>query len=423
MPSGTTKTSKKKGGAAAAAAAAAAAGSIPVVTVQEIRTTEMAGATVEAATVIIKTKEEVACVTTESSTGAPVSTAAAAAPKRKSSAAKKPVKVVAVVTPDGIEGSFTPEPRRPLIAHLQIRPNDVVFQEQMFRYDPNPPTVVDPQPYNAADANFFTEGQEEISGGEEELGGAVAKDISLKEEVAAVNNSLPEDDSSKGASGTASAATVAPAAAKAMACFTKADLMVQFRDSAESKRLPDSTSVACFWCAHNFDWRPCVIPEREVNAVYNVYGNFCSPNCAVAFLLAEGVDPHVRWERVALLHRIYDREGRGRIFPAPARESLQLFGGPMSIDTFRMTSTGGKVRVDLHMPPMVSILGSIDTKPIDFFDTNTKLTGGSGGPSFPQRSVEEGLRLKRSKPLKDRESTLDSVMNIKIKGGKRIGDD
>jgi hypothetical protein len=29
--------------------------------------------------------------------------------------------------------------------------------------------------------------------------------------------------------------------------------------------------------------------------------------------------------------------------------------------------------------------------------------------------AEENLRLKRSKPLKDKESTLDSVMNIQIR--------
>jgi hypothetical protein len=68
------------------------------------------------------------------------------------------------------------------------------------------------------------------------------------------------------------------------------------------------------------------------------------------------------------------------------------------------------------MPPMVSILGSIDTKPIDFFDTNMKQ--GAVAAALPQRSVEEGLRLKRNKPLKERESTLDTVMNIKV-GGKR----
>ena len=86
----------------------------------------------------------------------------------------------------------------------------------------------------------------------------------------------------------------------------------------------------------------------------------------------------------------------------------------MSIDVFRATMREKKVRVDLHMPPMVSILGSIDTKPIDFFETNQK----NGLPALPQRPVEEGLRLKRSKPLKERESTLDTVMNIKIGAGR-----
>jgi len=34
-------------------------------------------------------------------------------------------------------------------------------------------------------------------------------------------------------------------------------------------------------------------------------------------------------------------------------------------------------------------------------------------------SAEEGLCLKRIKPLKDRDSTLDTVMNIQIGGRKR----
>ena len=120
---------------------------------------------------------------------------------------------------------------------------------------------------------------------------------------------------------------------------------------------------------------------------------------------------------MALLHRIYDAMGTGRIFPAPPRESLKLFGGPMTIESYRATMRDKNVRVDLHMPPMVSILGSIDTKPIDFFDTNLKQGGAL--PVVQQRSVEEGLRLKRGKPLKDKESTLDTVMNIKIGSGRR----
>jgi hypothetical protein len=295
--------------------------------------------------------------------------------------AKKPVKVVAIVTPQGIEGSFQPEPRRPLIVHLGIRTSDLDFNE-------TPVTGAEPEPYDAATSNMFAGGQEPI--------------------LEKILNPVEVDTKP---------VTVEPQEARPIPCFTKVNLMVQFKDAQNTKTLPECTEVACFWCAHTFNYRPCIIPEREVSGVYNVYGNFCSPECGVAYLLKEGLDPHVRWERMALLHRIYDRYGEGQIFPAPARECLSLFGGPMSIDVFRATTRAKKVRVDLHMPPMVSILGSIDTKPIDFFDTNAKNSGGV--TSVPQRSVEEGLRLKRSKPLKDKESTLDTVMNITIHSGGR----
>ena len=87
----------------------------------------------------------------------------------------------------------------------------------------------------------------------------------------------------------------------------------------------------------------------------------------------------------------------------------------MTIESFRATVRAGKVRVDIHMPPMVSILGSIDTKPIDFFDSSLKNTMFTPAEKSTARAAEEGLRLKRTKPLKDKDSTLDSVMNIQIK--------
>jgi hypothetical protein len=196
--------------------------------------------------------------------------------------------------------------------------------------------------------------------------------------------------------------------------------MVEFKDTRKEKKLPESTETACFWCCHGFEGMPCIIPEREVNGVYNVYGNFCSPECGVAYLLSENLDPHVRWERMALLHRVYDKEAKGRIFPAAGRECLALFGGPLTIDSFRSTVREGRVRIDIHMPPMVSILGSIDTKPIDFFDSSLKNTVAGGAFQAEKvQKAEEGLRLKRSKPLKDKDSTLDSVMSIQIKGMPR----
>ena len=314
-----------------------------------------------------------------------------AAPAKKKG--KKQPKIVAVVTPEGIEGSFLPEPRRPLIAHLQISSNEVKFHEGRLFYDPNPPAQ--PEPYDAFADNIFTEQNAEIAAAAE-LAVIAQKKAEIKE---AAKSDLP----------------VRPAAL-GLDAFTKCDLMVEYKELKSTKKIPEQTNIACFWCAHNFSWQPCIIPEREEKGIYRVYGNFCSPNCCMASLLHESLDTHVRWERIALLHRLYGKfYPNGRIFPSPARESLQVFGGPMDIDTFRGTIASGKVRIDLQIPPMVSILGSIDTKPIDFYDSSMKHTiSPLLGEMVPK--AEEGLRLKRSKPLKEKDSTLDSVLKIQIKG-------
>jgi hypothetical protein len=183
---------------------------------------------------------------------------------------------------------------------------------------------------------------------------------------------------------------------------------------------PAKTEVHCHWCSHGFEGRPCFLPTKEDFGTFHVYGNFCSPQCSLAFLLNEHLDPHVRWERMALLHRIY-RSGNksGRLYPSPPRESLAVFGGPYSIEEFRSLTIAAKERVDVIMPPMVSILGSLDTKPIDFYDSSLQntFTQGFSLDRFKSWSEQGGaLRLKRSKPLKDRESTLDACMQIKIGG-------
>ncbi len=302
--------------------------------------------------------------------------------------AKKQPKIVAMVTPDGIEGSFLPEPRRPLIAHLQINTASVQFHENPLCYDPNPPGQ--PQPYDAQADDIFGKHNEE-----------------LPEKREASKESNPEPVKEVKSEGKVTSV--------GLDAFTKCDLMVQYKELKATKKIPNTTDIACFWCVHSFTWQPTIIPEREEKGIYRVYGNFCCPNCALAYLLKENLDTHVRWERIALLHRLYGKHySSGRIFPSPPLESLRLFGGSVSIEQYRATIGAGKVRIDLQTPPMVSILGSIDTKPIDFYDSSMKHTiSPLLGEVVPK--AEEGLRLKRSKPLKERESTLDSVLKIQIK--------
>lgn len=316
-------------------------------------------------------------------------------PKRKS---KKPIQVVAVVTPDGIQGNFVPEPRKPLIAHIDVHSNEIVFRDQPLHYDPTPP--VQPEPYDATADDIFATAQESVEITTEEVVETKKEETSLRYEDTKEKEEKEEKES------------------RPLQVFSKAQIMIEFANANKSQKLPERTSIACFWCAHTFDNQPCIIPEREVKGVYKVYGNFCTPECAVTYLLNESLDPHVRWERMALLNRLYDTEVSGKIYPAPPRESLQHFGGVLTIESYRSTIKSKKVRVDLHIPPIVSIIGSIDTKPIDFFDTSIKNTM-TLLPYDKIQQTEEGLRLKRSKPLKDKESTLDACINIEIRNTKK----
>lgn len=306
---------------------------------------------------------------------------------------KKAIQVVAIVTPNGIEGNFNVEPRKPLIAHLDVHSTEVIFPDQQLRYDPLPPH--EPEPYDQLADNIFTGSQ------------AIIEEERVEEFKQDEQNLMYEENESDTEVNTLNEN-------RPLQVFSKCELMVEFRESNKVNKIPESTTVACYWCSHSFTNQPCIIPESERGGIYKVYGNFCCPECSMAYLLKESIDPHIRWDRMALLYRIYDVDGKGKIYPAPPKESLKLFGGPLSIESYRATMQGKKVRIDLHMPPIVSIIGSIDTKPIDFYDTSMK-NNVTLLPYDKIKKVEEGLRLKRSKPLKNKESTLDACMNLEVK--------
>ena len=154
--------------------------------------------------------------------------------------------------------------------------------------------------------------------------------------------------------------------------------MVLFQDSNRSIVLPKKTDIACFWCCHSFVSPPVAIPSHILDEVWYMYGNFCSPECATAYLMREKVDSHVQWERYALLNSLYAEDAevplgapRG-IRPAPPREVLRMFGGSMDISEYRAVVHEKRLRVDVLTPPMVSIIQTMDTKPIDFYDQNLK---------------------------------------------------
>ena len=95
---------------------------------------------------------------------------------------------------------------------------------------------------------------------------------------------------------------------------------------------------ACFWCTCDFDTPAIYIPKSIIKDTCNVYGCFCHPECAVAFLMNENIDTSTKFERYHLLNSMY-----GPIYnydksikPAPnPYYLLNKFYGNLSIIEYR----------------------------------------------------------------------------------------
>ena len=101
--------------------------------------------------------------------------------------------------------------------------------------------------------------------------------------------------------------------------------------------VPDS-NAACFWCTYEFDNPPAYIPKMFLKNSYHEYGCFCSPECAVAYLMNENLDSSSKFERYSLLNTIYNSVyGYSKnIKPAPdPHYLLDKFFGNLSIQEYR----------------------------------------------------------------------------------------
>ena len=321
-------------------------------------------------------------------------------PKQRAKREKKSSKhqVVAVITSDGIRGTFQSDIRRPLIVQLPIHSNEVEFHEQHLTYDPRPPCQ--PEAFNAAEIDpFSTEATyENVPVAERKQVKEECEYIDVKEEV--IKKEHP----------------IVPSIPIKRREYGKSTLLVTHIDSQNTNELPSETAASCYWCCEGFSVRPCIIPSHIIGDVWHVYGNFCTPQCAMGYLVREFLDTHTRWERISLLNRLYSTFSHGRIYPAPARETMQRFGGPISSEEFLSICENQRVHIDIHIPPMVSILASIDTKPIDFYETPLCTTFSTPPQKASTTSSDEPktLKLRRTKPLKDKESTLDACLQINM---------
>tara|TARA_Y100000816_G_scaffold276281_1_gene245316 strand:- start:4830 stop:5795 length:966 start_codon:yes stop_codon:yes gene_type:complete len=96
---------------------------------------------------------------------------------------------------------------------------------------------------------------------------------------------------------------------------------------------------SCFHCTFDFDNVPIYIPKYELNDSYYVYGCFCSPECACAYLMNEkDIDTSSRFERYHLLNFLYCKiyNYSKNIKPAPCPYyTLEKYYGSLTIQEYR----------------------------------------------------------------------------------------
>lgn len=143
-------------------------------------------------------------------------------------------------------------------------------------------------------------------------------------------------------------------------------LNVAFVDNKNGKTvICEKTNIACWWCTYTFDTLPCFIPERYSDNKFYVFGCFCSFDCASAYNL--NLNDYKVSDRNSLIKKLcFTIKGTNDEIPvAPPREVLEKFGGPLSIEEYRMVSRTINKEYKLLFPPMVNLAVCIEEKAKD----------------------------------------------------------
>jgi hypothetical protein len=129
---------------------------------------------------------------------------------------------------------------------------------------------------------------------------------------------------------------------------------------------------ACFWCTCDFD-TPCIyIPKHFIKESYHVYGCFCTPECATAYLMEENIDTSCKFERYHLLNHIYSKiyDYKKNIKPAPNPfYMLDKYYGNLSIQEYRSLLKSERLFLVVDKP-LTRILPELHEDNDDFIINN-----------------------------------------------------
>jgi len=129
---------------------------------------------------------------------------------------------------------------------------------------------------------------------------------------------------------------------------------------------------ACFWCTYEFDNPPVYIPKHYIKKSYHVYGCFCSPECATAYLMEECIDSSSKFERYYLINHIYSKiyDYKKNIKPAPnPYYMLEKYYGNLSIQEYRSLLKNERLFLIVDKP-LTRILPELHEDNDDFIINN-----------------------------------------------------
>jgi len=136
----------------------------------------------------------------------------------------------------------------------------------------------------------------------------------------------------------------------------------------------ENKTSCCFWDTCEFNTNPVHIPKHYLKNSYNVYGCFCSPECAASFLMRENIDSSTKFERYHLLNHIYGKTNNRttNIRPAPdPYYTLDKYYGNLSIQEYRSLLKKDRLFLILDKP-LTKILPELHEDNDDFI-LNTKV--------------------------------------------------
>jgi hypothetical protein len=166
----------------------------------------------------------------------------------------------------------------------------------------------------------------------------------------------------------------------------------------------------CWWCCHPYDTEPLSLPygHDELRNKFSTTGNFCSWSCMKSYAIDRyGINKGsiICGNIVMMRRRMYGHSGSVR--PAPNRYRLKVFGGDMTIEEFRAAC----------------IIDREKRKPVESEPTRDVVVPfiSNARKTDEIKNTDDSLVLKRNKPLKRNQNSLESALGLIINPPRNPG--